>query len=210
MGAPPDRIETTRLVVRCWEPRDARLLKEAVDASLDHLLPWMPWAQHEPQTLDEKVELLRRFRGEFDLGTNFVYGIFSPDESRVLGGPGLHERAGDDSFEIGYWLRASDTGRGLMTEAVAALTVVGFRWGGVDRIDIRADTANEPSLAVPRRLGYVEDATLRRRLPPIVEGASPADASVFSMFADELAGSPAAGVSFTAYDAAERELKGAE
>jgi len=30
------------------------------------------------------------------------------------------------------------------------------------------------------------------------------------MFADELAGSPAAGVSFTAYDAAERELKGAE
>ena len=210
MGAPPYRIETTRLVVRCWEPRDARLLKEAVDASLDHLLPWMPWAQHEPQTLDEKVELLRRFRGEFDLGTNFVYGIFSPDESRVLGGTGLHARAGDDSFEIGYWLRASDTGRGLMTEAVAALTVVGFRWGGVDRIDIRADTANEPSLAVPRRLGYVEDATLRGRLPPIVEGASPADASVFSMFADELAGSPAAGVSFTAYDAAERELKGAE
>ena len=210
MDAPPYRIETERLVVRCWEPRDAALLKEAVDASLDHLLPWMPWAQHEPQTLDEKVELLRRFRGEFDLGTNFVYGIFSPDESRVLGGTGLHARAGDDSFEIGYWLRASDTGRGLMTEAVAALTVVGFRWGGVDRIDIRADTANEPSLAVPRRLGYVEDATLRRRLPPIVEGASPADASVFSMFADELAGSPAAGVSFTAYDAAERELKGAE
>ena len=35
--------------MRCWEPRDAPLLKEAVDSSLDHLRPWMPWAHDEPQ-----------------------------------------------------------------------------------------------------------------------------------------------------------------
>jgi hypothetical protein len=60
------------VVARCWEPRDAPLLKEAVDSSIDHLLPWMPWAAGEPQTLDEKVRLLRRFRGQFDLGQDFV------------------------------------------------------------------------------------------------------------------------------------------
>ena len=46
---PPYRIVTERLVLRTWEPRDAPLLKEAVDSSIDHLLPWMPWAAHEPQ-----------------------------------------------------------------------------------------------------------------------------------------------------------------
>jgi len=51
----PYRIETERLVIRCYEPRDAPLLKEAIDSSLEHLQPWMPWALDEPQThMDEE------------------------------------------------------------------------------------------------------------------------------------------------------------
>src|SRR5213593_3183614 len=87
---PPYRIASDRLLVRCWDPADAPLLKEAVDASLDHLRPWMPWAYEEPQPVYEKVRLLRRFRGQFDLAKDFVYGIFAPDESEVFGGAGLH------------------------------------------------------------------------------------------------------------------------
>lgn len=48
---PAYRIHTQRLVVRCWEPRDAPLLKAVLDESLDHLRPWMPWAQNEPEPL---------------------------------------------------------------------------------------------------------------------------------------------------------------
>ena len=58
----------------------------------------MPWAEHEPQPLDQKVELLRTFRGGFDLGQDFVYGILAPDESQALGGTGLHTRVGEDAF----------------------------------------------------------------------------------------------------------------
>jgi RimJ/RimL family protein N-acetyltransferase len=204
---PPYRIETERLVVRCWEPRDAGLLKEAVDSSIDHLRPWILWIQHEPQELDQKVELLRGFRGAFDLGTDFAYALFPPDESRVMGGSGLHRRSDESTLEIGYWLRPTETGAGLMTEAVAALTTTAFRMCKAERVDIRVDTRNERSLALPRRLGYTEDATLRRRLPPILDGAPPGDVVVFSMFAEEVAGSPAAEVPFTAYDAAGRELR---
>ena len=98
---PPYRIETERLVVRCWEPRDAPLLKDAVDSSLEHLRPWMPWAHDDPQPLEAKVELLRVFRGRFDLGQDFVYGVFSADESEAIGGSGLHTRRGEGVFEIG-------------------------------------------------------------------------------------------------------------
>jgi RimJ/RimL family protein N-acetyltransferase len=203
-NTPPYRIETWRLVVRCWEPRDAPLLKEAIDESIEHLRPWMAWARHEPQTLDEKIELLRTFRGSFDLGTDFVYGIFSRDESAVVGGSGLHLRAEEGSLEIGYWLRVSETGKGYMTEAVSALTQSAFAWCDVERVDIRVAPTNQASLKVARGLGYVEEAVLRRRGDPPAEGAERGDVVVFSLLAEELAGSPAAAVAFSAYDAAGR------
>jgi RimJ/RimL family protein N-acetyltransferase len=203
---PPYRIETERLVVRCWEPVDAPLLKDAVDSSLDHLRRWMPWARDEPQSLDEKVELLRRFRGQFDVGENFIYGIFARDESEALGGTGLHPRSGEDAFEIGYWMRASATRRGFVTESTAALTRVAFELCGVDRVEIRVEPENQVSLRVPRRLGFVEEATLRRRLPPAEPDGPRRDAVVFTMVAEQLAGSPCADARIDAYDAAGRRV----
>jgi RimJ/RimL family protein N-acetyltransferase len=96
---PAYRLQTERMVIRCWQPVDAPLLKEAIDASLDHLRPWMPWAENEPEPLPAKVQRLRSFRGKFDLGQDFVYGIFNLDESRVLGGTGLHPRIGAKALE---------------------------------------------------------------------------------------------------------------
>jgi RimJ/RimL family protein N-acetyltransferase len=205
MSDPPYRIVTERVVARCWEPHDAPALKEAVDSSIDHLRPWMPWAADEPQTLDEKVQLLRRFRGQFDLGQNFVYGLFARDESEVVGGSGFHTRVGDDAFEIGYWIRASKEGQGLTTEVTAALTRVGFELCGVDRIEIQTEPANERSMRIPLKLGYREEARLRRRLYP-APGGEPRDTVVFTLFRDELAGSPAAGAELEAYDAIGRRV----
>jgi RimJ/RimL family protein N-acetyltransferase len=195
---PPYRIVTERLVLRCWDPRDAPLLKDAVDTSIDHLLPWMPWAAAEPQPLAEKVALLREFRGRFDLGQDFVYGIFARDESEVVGGTGLHTRVGPNALEIGYWIRASRAGEGLATEATAALTRAAFELTDVERIEIRCDPANEQSRAIPRKLGYREEATLRRRL----HYPEPRDVVVYTLFRNELSASPAAHAQFEAYDAA--------
>jgi RimJ/RimL family protein N-acetyltransferase len=197
---PPYRIVTERLVVRCWEPRDAPRLKDAIDSSLDELRPWMPWARSEPQELSEKVELLRRFRGQFDLGTDFVLGMFDADERAVVGGTGLHKRRGADALEIGYWIRTSHTGRGLATESTAALTRVAFELCDVDRVEIRVDPTNEPSLGIPRRLGFVEEGMLRRRLPPDEKGV-PRDVIVFTLFRDAFAGSPSSSASVQAFDA---------
>ncbi len=199
-NAPPYRIVTQRLVIRCWDPGDAVLLKEAIDSSLDHLRAWMPWAHDDPQPLAEKVGLLRRFRGRFDLGEDFVYGLFDRAESEVVGGSGLHTRVGDGAFEIGYWIRASRVGQGLATEATAALTRVAFAVAGVDRVEIRIDPANAASLAVPRKLGFVEEATLRRRLA-VADAAARRDAVVFALFADEVDATPVAATALEAYDA---------
>lgn len=197
---PPYAIRTERLLLRCWEPSDHLALEEAVLESLDHLRPWMPWVHAEPISRDERVALLRGFRGAFDLGQDFVYGIFDRDGGRVLGGTGLHTRSGPDSFEIGYWIRADSVGRGLATEATAALTRVAFEICGVARVDILVDPANGASLSVPRRLGFVEEGVLRRRLESPA-GAPRRDATVFSLLAEELPRSPAVEVEVEAFDA---------
>jgi RimJ/RimL family protein N-acetyltransferase len=200
-GDPPYRIRTERLVLRCWDPHDAPRLKEAVDSSLDHLRPWMPWAVHEPQPLEQKVRLLRQFRSDFDRGEDFVYGIFDAREAEVVGGSGLHTRVGPEAFEIGYWIRADRIGEGLATETAAALTRVALDVCGAERIEIRVDPSNTRSAAIPRKLGFREEATLRRRLPAF-DGEGLRDVTIFSLFREELHGTPVPGVTVEAYDAA--------
>ncbi|MCB0712403.1 MAG: GNAT family N-acetyltransferase [Ignavibacteriae bacterium] len=192
------RIETDRLVIRCWEPKDAPLLKEAIDVSIDHLLPWMPWAVAEPQTLEEKVELLRTFRGKFDLGQDYILGIFNRDETEVLGGTGFHLRRGDNEREIGYWVRADRANQGIITEATSALVKVGFEVDRLHRLEIRCDPENGASEAIPRKLGFRLEATFRKHMTPGHD--EPQDVMIWSMLNEEYHNTPSATIAVKAYD----------
>jgi RimJ/RimL family protein N-acetyltransferase len=201
----PYRIETERLVIRCYDPDDAPLLKDAVDRSLEHLRPWMPWTPDAPEPLDAVYERLRGFRAEYDGDENWIMGVFSPDDARCLGGTGLHPRQGEGGVEIGYWIAADETGHGYATELSAVLTRVGFACFDVDRVEIRVDPANELSEKIPAKLGFTKEATLRRRLPQ-KQGSDLRDVSVWTMFRSELAGSPVEAYDYTAYDALGRPV----
>lgn len=198
---PPYAIRTERLLLRCWSPEDAAALKEAIDSSVEHLRPWMPWIQAEPQTLEDKVQLLRTFRGRFDLGQDFVYGVFDREGTAVVGGTGLHKRVAGEAYEIGYWIRASEAGRGYATELSAALTRVAFELCGVDRVEIHGEPDNVRSLAVPRKLGYREEARLARRLPA-ADGSGLRDTIVHTLFRSGYPGTPSSGAAIEAFDAA--------
>lgn len=158
---PAYRIETKRLVVRCYNPTDAPLLAESVSESLEHLRPWMPWAHAEPEPFEVKFQRLRRFRGMFDLGEDFVYGIFNPEETKLLGGTGLHTRLGENQLEIGYWIHRDHINQGLVTESTSALVRVAFELIQVHRIEIHCDPRNTASAAIPRKLGFTHEGTLR-------------------------------------------------
>ena len=147
-------ILTPRLVLRCWTPGDAPLLKEAIDASLPELKRWMPWAAAEPLPVAAKVERIGKMQRAFAAGEDWTYGIFDRNESRVVGGSGLHPRVAPDRLEIGYWIRSSEVGQGLATEVAAALADVAFRLHGASAVEIHCDPGNARSAGVPRRLGF--------------------------------------------------------
>jgi RimJ/RimL family protein N-acetyltransferase len=200
---PAYRIETERLVLRCWDPRDAPLLKASVDASLDHLAE-MPWRRFEPQTLDQKIELLRQMRGKFDLGVDYTYGILDAREQEALGGTGLHTRAGADAREIGYWIHVAHIGRGYATESTAALVRVGFEIEKLRRIEIHISPANVRSQSVARKLGFQHEATLRARAQDAA--GQPRDTMIWSLFADDYPKSPSATRPLRAFDAGGRQI----
>jgi len=199
----PYRIETERLVIRCYDPADAPLLKDAVDTSLDHLRPFSAWVDDEPQPVEQKAELLKGFRIAFDSAEAFVYGIFDREERELLGGTGLHPRIGPGGLEIGYFVRASATRKGIATEAAAALTRVGFEVCQADRIEIRIDPQNVKSFGIPQKLGFPVEATLRRRLPARA-GQPLRDVTIHTLFREDY--DAAIAPQLRAYDALGRQL----
>lgn len=201
---PAYRIHTQRLILRCWNPEDAPLLKEAIDTSLEHLRPWMPWAREEPQPIETKIALLRRWRSRFDRDEDYVYGVFDLREERVLGGCGLHTRLGNRALEIGYWIHADFINQGLATELSAALTKVAFEINEVQRVEIHCDPRNARSAAIPRKLGYTHEATLRKRVQATVKEFL--DSMIWTLFDADYPSSLAAAARIQAFDAMRRQI----
>ncbi len=148
----PDHVETDRLVLRTWRSEDAEALGIAITESLDHLLPWMPWAAFEPLPLGDRVKLIRGWDDEWRAGKDVVFGVFL--DGVVIGGAGLHQRIGPNGLEIGYWIHVDHLRRGYASEVSVALTDLAFTVEGIERVEIHHDRANVASGSVPRSIGY--------------------------------------------------------
>src|SRR4051794_6226793 len=151
-GVPQQLTLDDGVVIRRYVEDDMPAVVDVVNANLDHLAPWMPWAQ-ALMTLDAQLTFFSETDKQWDEGTNFVYGIFDPS-GRVVGGTGFHVRNGPGVLEIGYWLARDQVGRGLMTRVVDVLTKAAVDVEGVTRVQIHCDADNVRSSAIPKRLGY--------------------------------------------------------
>ena len=155
----PARIDTPRLTVRGYKPDDVAAMDEVIPANRAHLERFMPWAREEPIGTHKRTGLVAEFIAKFAAREDFTMGVFDRQKGAYLGGTGLHSRQGPGVLEIGYWLAEDAQGKGLMTEAAAALTRVAFSFAHAPRVEIRCEPANERSRGVPQRLGFVLEDT---------------------------------------------------
>jgi RimJ/RimL family protein N-acetyltransferase len=157
------RIETEHLVLRCWQADDAAELLEVINDSEAHLAAWLPWLTQRPRTVADQAALLLSFRADFDLGKEFVFGVFSRTGA-CLGSLGLHRQVGPRALELGYWLARPQCGRGLGREMVAAACQAAFAAPWLERVEIHCAPDNLPSARIASRLGFTHEATLREQL----------------------------------------------
>ena len=152
--APPERIELSggRALVR-WSADRAAAAVVAVNESLEHLSPWMAWAQ-EPATEAGLATVFAAGEELWDRRRDFGYSVVEGDDERIVGGCGLHGRLDEHGLEIGYWVHVDRIGQGLATELTRALTDAAFGIPGIDRVRIQCEDGNVRSARVPEKLGY--------------------------------------------------------
>jgi RimJ/RimL family protein N-acetyltransferase len=163
-GPPPERVDAGPVILRRVRETDAGAIAAAVASSMDHLRPWMPWAT--PDAALRKTQIARVAEADqmWEAGTSHIYSLLTANLGTLVGEIGLHRRADDNSAEIGYWIAASQSGRGFGTHAAEAMTAVALALPGVNRVEIHCDEANKASAAIPRKLGYRLDR-MENRMP---------------------------------------------
>ena len=157
----PNEIVGERVFVRPLRAGDGAALWEAVDESREQIGPWLPWVAKIICPNDSEGAA-RRGAARWQTREDLMVGIWERATGRYLGGSGLHRIAWEvPCFEIGYWLRTSAWGKGYVSETVRLLTGFAFETLEAKRVEIRCDASNDRSLAVPKRLGFVEEGRLR-------------------------------------------------
>jgi ribosomal-protein-serine acetyltransferase len=145
--------------VRRIEDSDAEELAALVDANRAYLSRWMPWAP--ANTISDTREHIRRAKEQAERDDGFQAVIAR--NGRIVGALGYHrlDRI-NQSTSLGYWLAESAQGQGTMTRAVRALVEIAFREWELNRVEIRCAPENRRSRAIPERLGFQEEGTLRQ------------------------------------------------
>jgi ribosomal-protein-serine acetyltransferase len=145
----PHRLETARLVLRCYDAADVAAWDDAATRSIDHIGQFMPTVRAE--LLGDRAALLADARRAFDAGERFEYGVFLPDGSFV-GNCGGH-LFGKAELNIGYWVVLEHVRKGYASEAVTAVTAAGFG-AGVRRFVLHCHPANVASIGVASSAGF--------------------------------------------------------
>ncbi|MFD1356749.1 GNAT family N-acetyltransferase [Fictibacillus halophilus] len=150
----PTEFTTDRLLIRMPKPGDGKAMFEALNASIEDLKPWLPFA-HIDQT-EEDVEVnIREAHLKFLKREDLRLLVFLKETGELIASSGLHRIDWDiPKFEIGYWIDSRHAGKGYMTEAVQGITDFAVNELKARRIEIRCDTKNVRSAAIPERLGF--------------------------------------------------------
>jgi ribosomal-protein-serine acetyltransferase len=140
-------------------PQFAEELFALTDSNREYLKVWLPWLDSVNNANDTKefIELqLKKFANGETLNQTIFYqdkiaGILGYHLLDTLNGVG----------HIGYWLGAEYAGKGIMTAAVKDLIYLGFENWPIRKVEIRCAVENIKSRAIPERLGFKNEGTIR-------------------------------------------------
>ena len=149
--------------LRPLEPWRAAEFAAAIERDRAHLAPWLPWAVTIVDA-DGARTWLQGYADKLAADAGQVLGIWL--DGVLVGGTVFRTFDADrGTCEIGVWLSPRAGGRGLVTRACRVMIDWAFRVRGMSRVEWRAVTSNERSLATAERLGMEREGVLRAAVP---------------------------------------------
>ena len=157
----PETLITPRLLLRAPRLTDVPHIHDAVHESLAELGPFMTWATPEYSLLGCRANA-RAAIDLFRTGEGLRYHFFDRATGAFVGNASFHHIDWKvPKLELGYWLRTSRTGEGLMREGVQALSEMAERELGAARLEIRCDDRNLKSARVAEGCGFRLEGVMR-------------------------------------------------
>ena len=139
----------------------AEELYSLTEANRAYLRVWLPWLDQIKSSADTEKFIESTIK---ELSSGGAPNFALLYEGAICGVVGFHKinklnRIGS----IGYWLAQDYNGKGIITTAVSELLIIGFGEFDLNKIEIHCADTNIKSRAIPERLGFTYEATLRKR-----------------------------------------------
>lgn len=180
---PPTVIHSPRLTLQRYRADDANALFEAASESRLELFPFMEWC-HPAYDISDSHDWIARTYDKWQKKEWYDFAIWQTDSGRLLGGCGLNSIRNENGIaNLGYWVRTSETRKGIATEATLALAAFAFDHLDLQRLEILMAESNLASKLVAEKAGAIYEGKLRNRL---ILHQIPTDAYLFSLIADDL------------------------
>jgi ribosomal-protein-serine acetyltransferase len=151
---------TEDVTLELLELRHTAELFRVTDANREHLRQWLPWVDGT-QTSEDTAAFIRLTRQQLENNNGFQTAMRY--RGALVGVVGHHEiNWPNRSASLGYWLSKDAQGRGLMTAACRLYTNHAFSTLNLNRMEVRCATENRKSRAIPERLTYRPEGTIRQ------------------------------------------------
>ena len=141
-------------------PQFAEDLFQLTDRNRIFLRQWLPWLDRTRSAEDTR-SFLRQQLQRFSNGEALTVTIFYKEAMAGVAGFNSIDQINGIGY-VGYWLGEEFNGKGIMTAVVRDLISIGREFYALQKIDIRCATDNRRSRAIPERLAFMHEGTLRR------------------------------------------------
>ena len=178
----PIQLETERLMLRApAQMGDGAIVNRAIIDSFHELKQWLPFAQQIPSIEETEINLREAYIN-FIKRESFRFLIFIKNTDCFVGVASIQSISWDiPKCEIGYWINTKYSGNGYIVEAVRELTNYGLHQLGFKRIEIRCESTNEKSRAIPEKLGFELEGILKNE-DLSADGSKLTDTCVYAIF----------------------------
>ncbi|MEU7135650.1 GNAT family N-acetyltransferase [Streptomyces sp. NPDC046261] len=154
------------ILLRPATPHDAAGLARAYRLNRAHLRPWEPRRGEAFFTTEGQAERLRDLAGLRRAGRAMPWVLMTGDGDEVVGVVNLSNivQGPFRSTNLGYWIAAGHTGKGLATAAVTAVCRDADERLGLHRIEAGTVVSNSASQRVLAKCGFELIGTARNYL----------------------------------------------
>ncbi|HSE63280.1 MAG TPA: GNAT family protein [Thermoanaerobaculia bacterium] len=154
---------TEEVRLRRYAAADARSVHEAARESTAEIFPWMQWCHPDFSLADAEAWVNQR-ESLFREGREYSFAIIGTDD-RYLGTCDINQINDAARFgNVGYWIRTSASGRGVVPRAIRQLARFAFESTDLIRLEIVCAAGNVRSQRAAEKAGAAREGVLKDRL----------------------------------------------